>query len=64
MTYTTSLEDAVRGAHAVVLVTRWPQLERLPRLMNHASTGAVLIDGRRMISKTSVPVYDGIGLGA
>ena len=56
-----SLAAAVEGAEAVLLMTRWPEFERLPDLMR--GSPALLVDGRRMLPKDSVPRYEGIGLG-
>ncbi|MFQ5426718.1 MAG: UDP-glucose dehydrogenase family protein, partial [Gaiellales bacterium] len=53
------LAQAVRGADAVVLVTRWPAYRSLPELLTELERPPVLIDGRRLIDKESVPRYDG-----
>jgi UDPglucose 6-dehydrogenase len=57
-----TLEAALQGAEAVVLVTRWKEFNRVPALLAKVSPSAVLVDGRRMLAKTSVPKYEGIGL--
>lgn len=59
-----SLDEALHGAEAVLLMTRWVEFERVVGLVAEASVAPVIIDGRRMIPKTSVPRYEGIGLGA
>lgn len=56
-----SLEDALRGADAALLVTRWAEFERLPALLGAMEIAPVLVDGRRMIAPDSVPRYTGIG---
>jgi UDPglucose 6-dehydrogenase/GDP-mannose 6-dehydrogenase len=61
--YAESLEDAVEGAQAVLLLTRWPEFGRLPEVFAAQAKQPVLIDGRRVVSKTSVEVYEGIGMG-
>ncbi|GAA1861057.1 UDP-glucose/GDP-mannose dehydrogenase family protein [Pseudonocardia ailaonensis] len=58
--HTHDLAEAVEGAEAVVLVTRWAQYEELPKLLDGADT--LLVDGRRMLAANSVPRYAGIGL--
>lgn len=58
-----TLEDAVDGAQAVLLLTRWPEFERLPEVIASQSGQPVLIDGRRVIPKHSVTRYEGIGMG-
>jgi UDPglucose 6-dehydrogenase len=61
--YAESLEDAVEGAQAVLLLTRWPEFRRLPEVFAAQAKQPVLIDGRRVVSKTSVETYEGIGMG-
>ena len=61
--YADSLEDAVDGAQAVLLLTRWPEFERLPEVFAGKAEQPVLIDGRRVVSKNSVERYEGIGMG-
>jgi UDPglucose 6-dehydrogenase/GDP-mannose 6-dehydrogenase len=57
-----TLEDAVRDADAVVIVTRWSEYERLPELLAGIERPPLVVDGRRMLPRTSVPRYEGIGL--
>jgi len=55
-----SLEEAVRDADAILLVTRWSDFGDLPRLV--AARGGpppLLVDGRRMIDPHAVPWYRG-----
>ena len=61
--YADSLEEAVDGAQAVLLLTRWPEFERLPVVFAGQTAQPVLIDGRRVVSKHSVERYEGIGMG-
>jgi UDPglucose 6-dehydrogenase/GDP-mannose 6-dehydrogenase len=56
------LSEAVDGAHAAMLMTRWEHFHQLPKLLASMSAPPVLIDGRRMLDKNSVPKYEGIGL--
>jgi UDPglucose 6-dehydrogenase/GDP-mannose 6-dehydrogenase len=60
--YAGSLEDAVTGADAVVVVTRWKQFEALPALVKRLPNAPLVFDGRRMLDRAAVPRYDGIGL--
>ena len=58
-----SLDEAVSDADAILLVTRWPEFDDLPRLL--AARGGkppLLVDGRRVIDPHAVPRYRGIGL--
>jgi UDPglucose 6-dehydrogenase/GDP-mannose 6-dehydrogenase len=57
-----SLDDALSDVDAVVLVTRWKEFERVPALLAQAGEKPVVVDGRRMLDKTSVGRYEGIGL--
>jgi UDPglucose 6-dehydrogenase/GDP-mannose 6-dehydrogenase len=61
--FANSLEEAVGGAKAVLLMTRWPEFNRLTELLATGKEAPVLIDGRRVIPKTGVPCYEGIGIG-
>jgi UDPglucose 6-dehydrogenase len=56
------LDEALEDAQAVLLVTRWPEFERLPDLLASHPLTPILVDGRRMIPRDSVTYYEGIGL--
>jgi len=60
--YAPSLETAVSDADAVMLLTGWPEFQRLPELIRTRETLPLVIDGRRVLDKTRVARYDGIGL--
>ena len=62
--YAASLNEAVQSADAIMLVTKWDELASLPAIINSMDAPPLLIDGRRMIDKNSVPRYEGIGLSA
>jgi len=57
-----SIEEAVSGVDAVVLVTRWDQFKVLPELLAKKNPDALLVDARRMLDKTKFARYDGIGM--
>ena len=57
-----TLEQALEGADAVVLVTRWKEFGRVPELLARNGRPPVLVDGRRMLDKDKVARYEGIGL--
>jgi UDPglucose 6-dehydrogenase/GDP-mannose 6-dehydrogenase len=58
-----SLDEAVRDADAILLVTRWPEFADLPRLVAaRRGKPPLLVDGRRVIDPRAVPRYRGIGL--
>ncbi|WP_333834493.1 UDP-glucose dehydrogenase family protein [Rubrimonas sp.] len=56
------LAAALDGAEAILVMTRWPQFEALPALLKDRTDPPLVIDGRRMLPKTDVPRYEGIGL--
>lgn len=62
LSYAESLEAAVTGAQAVVLVTRWKEFERLPQVLASMKAPPIVIDGRRMLDRAAVARYDGIGM--
>jgi UDPglucose 6-dehydrogenase/GDP-mannose 6-dehydrogenase len=57
-----SLESVLEGADAVVLVTRWKEFTKLPELLQKSGATPLVVDGRRLLEKTSVARYEGIGL--
>ena len=64
ITFTDSLESVIDDVQVILLVTRWPQFQKLPELLAGLDPQPLLIDGRRMIAKNSVKSYEGIGLKA
>jgi len=60
--YAKSLDEAVQGVDAIVVVTTWDEFASLPDIINSMDSPPLLVDGRRMIDKKSVPRYEGIGL--
>ena len=62
ITYSKSVYEVVKGVDAVLLLTRWPEFETLPEILNAAENPPLLIDGRRMLQKDCLPRYEGIGL--
>ncbi|MEL7112503.1 MAG: UDP-glucose/GDP-mannose dehydrogenase family protein, partial [Pseudomonadota bacterium] len=57
-----TLEDALNGAQAILLMTAWPEFRDLPEKLSKGDKAPLLIDGRRMLNKNSVDRYAGIGL--
>ena len=64
VSYAASLGEATTNVDAVLLMTAWPEFERLPALLKASVNPPVVVDGRRMLDKTLLPRYEGIGLGA
>lgn len=56
------ISRAINDVQAVVLLTRWEEFKRLPKLLAQKEQQSLVIDGRRMLDKKSIPKYDGIGL--
>lgn len=56
-----SLEAAVDGAQALLIITRWREFGRLPMVLNGMKHPPIVIDGRRMFEPTEFADYDGIG---
>jgi len=57
-----TLEPAVREAQAIVLVTRWDEFQRVTDLLLDIDAPPLVVDGRRMLDRSRVARYEGIGL--
>jgi UDPglucose 6-dehydrogenase len=57
-----SLESALDGADAVVVVTAWKEFRDVPKLLQGREPQPLFVDGRRAFEKDSVARYEGIGL--
>jgi UDPglucose 6-dehydrogenase/GDP-mannose 6-dehydrogenase len=62
LTYCQSLAQAIENVQVVVLITRWLEFQKIPELLADVKEQPLIIDGRRMLDKNSVPHYEGIGL--
>jgi UDPglucose 6-dehydrogenase/GDP-mannose 6-dehydrogenase len=62
ITYCEQLSDALDGADAVVLLTRWDEFAKLPELLADREPQPLVVDGRRMIDKKKLRRYTGIGI--
>jgi UDPglucose 6-dehydrogenase len=60
--YCEDLAGTVRDVDAIVVLTRWPEFEQLPELLEASGSNAVVIDGRRMLERRRFSRYEGIGL--
>lgn len=60
-TYVADLANAVEGADAVLIVTRWDEYRKLPAVLAELGETPLVVDGRRMLEPASVPRYTGIG---
>ena len=59
-----SVQKAIEGVQAALIMTGWEDFKQLPELMRETNPSILLVDGRRMIDKNGVKNYRGIGLGA
>ena len=55
-----TLAEALDG-DAVVIVTRWPEFERIPELLRGKTHPPLVVDGRRMLEPGDVARYAGVG---
>jgi UDPglucose 6-dehydrogenase/GDP-mannose 6-dehydrogenase len=62
VTFVDDVEQAVTGVDAVLIMTRWDHFREVPRLIERQANPPLVVDGRRMLDKHSVPRYEGIGL--
>ena len=60
--YEDDLEDAIDNAEVIVLMTRWDTYLELPDRIADLDTPPLVVAGRRMLNRDSVPRYDGMGL--
>jgi UDPglucose 6-dehydrogenase/GDP-mannose 6-dehydrogenase len=63
VSFADDLKQAVAGADAIVIVTRWEQFHAVPAIIATADPQPLVVDGRRMLDPRSVSSYAGIGLG-
>jgi len=56
-----SLDDAVKGAKVVALVTRWREFERLSQVLDRLGSKPLVVDGRRVLKRDQFSAYEGIG---
>lgn len=56
------ITQAIDQVQAIVLLTRWKEFEIIPELLKQRSPQPLVIDGRRMLDRRSIPKYEGIGL--
>jgi UDPglucose 6-dehydrogenase/GDP-mannose 6-dehydrogenase len=56
------LVNAIQEVDAIILITRWEEFKKIPDLLRDLDQQPIVIDGRRMLDKSSVSRYQGIGL--
>jgi UDPglucose 6-dehydrogenase len=60
--FASSLDECIADAEAIALVTRWSEFDKLPNLIAGRAPPPVVVDGRRVLDKTRIARYEGIGL--
>jgi UDPglucose 6-dehydrogenase/GDP-mannose 6-dehydrogenase len=56
------LAEAIDGAQAIILTTAWKEFKKIPELLSFLDPQPLFIDGRRMLDKSRIARYEGIGL--
>jgi len=56
------LVNAIQDVDAIILITRWEEFKKIPDLLRDLDEQPIVIDGRRMLDKSSVSRYEGIGI--
>ena len=62
--WATSVADAVEGADAIVLVTRWDDYADLASVVRAAGGNPLVVDGRRMLDPSEFERFAAIGRGS
>jgi UDPglucose 6-dehydrogenase len=62
VTHCDTLAQAIDDAEAVVVMTRWDEFKVLPELLADRDPQPLIVDGRRMLDKSRIARYEGIGL--
>ncbi|NNF98063.1 MAG: UDP-glucose/GDP-mannose dehydrogenase family protein [Desulfobacteraceae bacterium] len=60
--YCDQLDDALENAQVIVILTRWSDFQDIPRHLQDLPSAPLVIDGRRMLEKSKITNYEGIGL--
>lgn len=57
-----TLATAIDGADGILIMTAWPEFRDVATMVGSLTSPPLVVDGRRLIDKASVPRYAGIGL--
>lgn len=60
--YCDTLAETIQDVDVILLLTRWEDFKVLPELLQSMKESPLVIDGRRLLSKTDIENYEGIGL--
>jgi UDPglucose 6-dehydrogenase len=62
--YTSTCAEAIDGVDVILLLTAWPEFQQLPDLLAGRSDVPLVVDGRRMLERSRIARYEGIGLAS
>jgi len=60
--YCETLFQTIDNVQAVVLLTRWDEFSKIPSMLEDLEAKPLFVDGRRMLDKSLIARYEGIGL--
>ncbi|TVP67189.1 MAG: UDP-glucose/GDP-mannose dehydrogenase family protein [Leptolyngbya sp. LCM1.Bin17] len=60
--YCDTLAETIQEVDVILLLTRWNDFKALPDLLQGAAHPPLVVDGRRLLDKTAIARYEGIGL--
>jgi len=60
--HATTLAEAIHGADGILIMTAWPEFREVAAMVTSHPSPPLVVDGRRLLDKASVPRYSGIGL--
>jgi UDPglucose 6-dehydrogenase len=60
--YCDTLADAIAGVDAILVMTRWSEFNALPEMLSGLENPPLVVDGRRMLDKSAIARYEGVGL--
>jgi UDPglucose 6-dehydrogenase/GDP-mannose 6-dehydrogenase len=60
--YANSLDEALKGAEAVLILTRWDIFKSLSEKIQAMHPQPLVVDGRRILQKDAFDRYEGIGM--
>lgn len=60
--YCDTLAETIQDVDVILLLTRWNDFKALPDLLQGTDPQPLVVDGRRMLDKTAIARYEGIGL--
>ncbi|MBF0194382.1 MAG: UDP-glucose/GDP-mannose dehydrogenase family protein [Magnetococcales bacterium] len=63
ITYCQSLEATVKDVDVVMVLTHWPQFDKLDKILSSQASQPLVIDGRRQLEPSKFKDYLGIGGG-